>query len=354
MKDIFISYSHKDKTKVDYIVDRLIDKGFTVAYDESFSAGQLWDEKALEYILSTRCAIFFISENALISEPILLELQAAEKEVKRGDYYYFSVLLDNVPIGNIYRGLKQLDGITPKQIKTASMIYDLFPDSKLYINNDEYVIERIADSLEKNAIMPSSAPAPVRPAIVDAARVDSYITKNFSLFSIEKEISIFPLYNEEKKVALESGQYIDDGGATLYRLVFLPTDYINNPINSVFLLRLTCKDNSGKEFMRFTPQKPIDCNYSTNVLQRCYNCLCVDILTDKDIPYLFEKVKTAVLELEINSIFNVCMAVRFNIEMNGKKNNENNVDIQKIPELVSFLIHHTRYQVLERTIKEEA
>ena len=68
---------------------------------------------------------------------------------------------------------------------------------------------------------------------------------------------------------------------------------------------------------------------------------------------MLEKVKTVVLDLEINSIFNVSMLVRFNVEMNGKKDNRNNVDLQKIPEMVTYLIHHTRYQVLERAIKEE-
>ena len=352
MKDIFISYSHKDKTKVDHIVNQLQEKGYTVAYDENFSAGQKWDEKALEFILSTRCAIFFISENAMISEPILLELQAAEKEFKRSDYYYFAVLLDNNPLGDLYRALKKSDVILPSQLKIASMIYDLFPDSKLYINNDEYIIDRIVDSLDKNDILPSSPPIQRKSIIVDTARVDSYITKNYSLFSIEKEITIFPLYNEEKQAALDSKQYIDDGGSALYRLVLLPTDYINNPINSVHLLGLSFKDNYGKEFMTFKPDKTLDCNYSTNVLQRCYNCICIDLLTDKDIPYLFEKVKTTVLVLEINSIFNVSMQIKFEIEMNGKKDNSNNIDLTKIPEIITYNIHHTKYQVLKRFIKE--
>ena len=353
MKDIFISYSHKDKTKVDHIVNLLKDKGYTVAYDQSFSAGQLWDEKALEYILSTRCAIFFISENAIVSEPILLELQAADKESKRSDYYYFAVLLDNIKLSDLYRGLKRTESVTPVQIKTASMIYDLFPDSKLYINNDEYVIERIVDSLQKNDIFPSGEPMTHKTMIVDEARVDSYITKNYSLFSIEKEISMFPLYNEEKQLVLDSGKYIDDNGSGIYRVVFLPTDYINNPINSVHLIEISCKDNVGKTFMSFKPIIPLDCNYSTNVLQRCYNCISIDILTDKDMPYLLEKAKTIVLNLEINSIFNVSMQVLFNIELNGKKDNKNNVDLKQIPEMVTFNIHHTGYRILARSIKEE-
>ena len=354
MKDIFISYSHKDKVKIDGIVSALTDKGFSIAYDESFSAGQLWDEKALEYILSTRCAIFFISENAMLSEPILLELKAAEKESKRSEYYYFAVLLDNITIGDLYRGLKHVEGISPSAIKNASMIYDLFPDSKLYINNDEYIIDRIVDSLKKNNILPSDEPVMPRTTIVDSSRVDSYITKNYSLFSIEKEVTVFPIYNEEREIAISSGQYIHDRGSRMYRLVFLPTDHINSPINSVRLLGMSCKDNSGKEFLTFKPLVPLDCNYSTNVLQRCYNCICVDVLTDKDLPYLFEKVKTIVLDLQINSIFNVAMDVRFNIEMNGKKDNTNNVDISLIPEMVTFNIHHTRYQILARSIKEES
>ena len=284
---------------------------------------------------------------------ILLELQAAEKESKRSDYYYFAVLLDNIKLGDLYRGLKRIEDISPSQIKIASAIYDLFPDSKLYINNDEYVIDRIVDSLAKNDIAPSVEQVPSKPMIVDTARVDSYITKNYSLFSIEKEISVFPLYNDEKQVALDNGQYIDDAGSALYRMVFLPTDYINNPINYVHLLAFSCKDESGKTFIGFKPESPLDCNYSTNVLQRCYNCICVDVLTDKDIPYLLEKAKTIVLDLEIGSIFNVVMTVRFFVEMNGKKDNRNNVDIGKIPEMVTYNIHHTRYQVLNREIKEQ-
>ena len=352
MKDIFISYSHKDQTKVNRIVDQLRDKGYSILFDENFSAGECWNEKALEYILTTRCAIFFISKNSLISEPVLIELQVADKEKERGGYYYFAVLLDNMTIQDMYIKLKQSDDVTGAQIKTAFKIYDKFPDNKLYILNDDYCVDRIIDSLNKNNILPSQKVEKPTVTIVDGKRVDSYITSNYSLFNIEKEISIFPIYDDEKELAIKGGNYFNDNGNALFRLAFLPTDYINNPIDSVFASSISFYDSKGDEYLSFKAEKPIDCNYSTNVLQRCYNCLCVDILTDKDICYLFSKAKMVKLVLNINSIFNVCMAVEFNIELNGQKDNSHNVDIKKIPEMVTYNIHHTKTTIIDKTINE--
>ncbi len=155
LKDCFISYSHKDEKQVLDIVNKLKSKGYTILMDEMFSAGENWKEKAYEYVLSTKCTIVFISDNSIISKPVLTEMEEAKDESERDNYHYFAVLLDNEPIGDKYRKIKKIaDDV--KDIRIASNIYKLLPDENIYILNDSNVIDTICDSLTKYNILPSA------------------------------------------------------------------------------------------------------------------------------------------------------------------------------------------------------
>lgn len=72
-------------------------------------------------------------------------------------------------------------------------------------------------------------------------------------------------------------------------------------------------------------------SYSHNFLDRCYNCICVNILTDKDMFDLFSKTYAFIPKASIYSIQNVKLDVEFEIVMKNRKNTNNNPDVKEIP-----------------------
>ena len=76
---IFISYSHKDDVKE--IVRFLSNKGYNCLFDEAISIGSDWEIKARRYIGSSFCMgiVVILTKNSILSNPILRELEFAEK-----------------------------------------------------------------------------------------------------------------------------------------------------------------------------------------------------------------------------------------------------------------------------------
>lgn len=338
-KDCFISYSHKDEEKVVEIVNCLRERGYSVLMDTLFSAGENWNEKAREYVFSTKCTIIFLSDNSIVSYPVFQELSCAEKESKRAGYHYFSVLLDNEPIREKYKKLKRtIDNV--QQLMIASDIYDLLPDECIYILNDRNVIENICDSLNKYGIFPLET---TKSTVVTVAPSAS---ESYSLVSFEKEISAFSIHGDEKILTLKNKNFADLGGENLYRIVLLPINTAKVQINSIFAKEICFFDFQGNSIFH-EYLNSLDCNYSENVLERNYNCINIDFLMRENIFDLLRKTKIVKLKLEIESVHSKITSAEYDIYLNKIKSNEDNVDVKEIGDLLTFSIHHVKtYSIL--------
>lgn len=89
---MFISYAHKDKQEVYPVINKLLDDGFRVWYDDGIDPGTEWDENIAKHIEECGYFIPFISENYLKSSNCKDELNFARDL----DKDRFLVYLENV------------------------------------------------------------------------------------------------------------------------------------------------------------------------------------------------------------------------------------------------------------------
>lgn len=89
---IFVSYAHKDKKEVYPIIEKLMNDGFRVWYDDGIDPGTEWDENIAKHIEDCGYFIPFISENYLKSSNCKDELNFARDL----DKDRFLVYLENV------------------------------------------------------------------------------------------------------------------------------------------------------------------------------------------------------------------------------------------------------------------
>ncbi len=76
-KYIFISYSHKDISRVDEIICKLSESGYNVWFDSGIVPGSEWDENIAQHIENCGCFIAFMSANYLSSSNCKDELNYA-------------------------------------------------------------------------------------------------------------------------------------------------------------------------------------------------------------------------------------------------------------------------------------
>lgn len=184
---------------------------------------------------------------------------------------------------------------------------------------------------------------------------DQYIIANYSLFDIENEISFFSLRDGEKNSCLSSGAYLEpvskDGKNSITRLVFLPTNSVNMPTYKVLVRTVDFVSSSEETVYSAKNDKSVDGAYSANILNRGYNCFCVDILSDiKSLEKAFAKSHYIKLNLDIISVFNVKMTASFFVYLNAPKSTDDNPDKKLIPDLTTYTIHHSNYRIEDKSI----
>ena len=184
---------------------------------------------------------------------------------------------------------------------------------------------------------------------------DQYIIANYSLFNVEREISFFSLVSDEKESIIETGRYLRSPNFTdeqnITRLVFLPTDSMNQPTYKVLVKSLSFFNSKNQSLFQAKVDENVDGEYSANILQRGYNCICVDIASEyESIKDLFAKSRRIELRVDIISVFNVKMSVAFSIYLDSEKNVDNNPDKKNIVDLNTYLIHHSNYFIEDKSI----
>ena len=182
---------------------------------------------------------------------------------------------------------------------------------------------------------------------------DLYIIENYSLFNIEKEMSVFSVKDDELELLRKNNKYLytNNPTAEITRLVFLPTDSINKPVYKVLVKRIDFLSSLNETIFEAKADQKIDCEFSSNILQRGYNCICVDILENEDVIFdLLNKTHHIDLQIDIISVFNVNMSTNFSIYLSEEKNNDNNPDKKIIKDMRTYIIHHSNYSIKNKEI----
>lgn len=124
---IFVSYSHKDKNEVFSIINRLLNDGFRVWFDDGIDPGTEWDENIAEHIENCGYFIPFISKNYLNSSNCKDELNFARDL----DKDRFLVYLEDVklPSGMAMR-LSRLQNIHKYTYNSFDEFYNKFMSAK--------------------------------------------------------------------------------------------------------------------------------------------------------------------------------------------------------------------------------
>lgn len=184
---------------------------------------------------------------------------------------------------------------------------------------------------------------------------DQYIIANYSLFNIEQEISFFSVTEDEKNNVIQCNRFLQKEGNmaadALTRLVFLPTDSVNMPTYKVLVSSIAFVSSKNETLYLAKAEDRIDGAYSANILNRGYNCFCVDVLDDMEtIQGLFGKSSYIKLNMDIISVFNVKMTTSFYVYLDSIKNTDDNPDKKKISDLTTYIIHHANYQIEGKSI----
>ena len=184
---------------------------------------------------------------------------------------------------------------------------------------------------------------------------DQYIIANYSLFNIEKEISFFSVTGDEKNNLIQDNRFLksekENAKTDLTRLVFLPTDSVNMPTYKVLVKAIDFISSKNEKLFSAKAERSVDGAYSANILNRGYNCFCVDISENMEtMRRLFKKCNHLKLNMDIVSVFNVKMTVSFYVYPDSIKNTDDNPDKKILPDLTTYSIHHANYQIEDKSI----
>ena len=143
---IFFSYSHKDKSFLEFYENSLSKLGYKVIYDINMSAGDLWDNKAKNFIRSEecKCIIVLISDYSSISKAVLTELEY----IKRYGKKYFAILLDGESLQEKFKRMNSSKQYSHEELDIIDAMLDYFPQEMLYIKHNSNSIDLVKKALE--------------------------------------------------------------------------------------------------------------------------------------------------------------------------------------------------------------
>jgi TIR domain len=91
MTDIFLSYSSKDRDRVQLIRDALGEHGFDVFWDQTLPVGIDWDTWIRQHLTKAKCALIVWSKNSIASDNVRHEATIAKRQGK-----LLAVLIDDL------------------------------------------------------------------------------------------------------------------------------------------------------------------------------------------------------------------------------------------------------------------
>lgn len=176
---------------------------------------------------------------------------------------------------------------------------------------------------------------------------DVYITQNYSLIDIGREISIHNKAVDELLPEVLKEENADK----FYRFIMLVGEYINKPLYraDVYTVRAIGKDNSV--IFNAHSADPVPTAYASNILDRGYNCVSFDLgLCGKNLgDELLNSEKLEII-MDITSIFNVTFKLKFIVTLDHEKEQTNNPDAKIYDGLRTFKKHSSVCTILSKRI----
>ncbi len=125
---IFISYSHRDMERVLPVIEKMLEDGYRVWYDEGIDPGSEWDENIARHVVGCSYFIAFVSKNYLASSNCKDELNYARDRSK----HILLVYLEQVELsGGMEMRLNRLQYISKYVYRDETVFYE-----KLYSAED--------------------------------------------------------------------------------------------------------------------------------------------------------------------------------------------------------------------------
>jgi hypothetical protein len=82
LSDVFISYSHRDRAKVEVLINRLLENGINVWWDEHLPPGETWDEQIERALDSAAIVLIVWSGTSIRSQEVMDEAYFARDRRK--------------------------------------------------------------------------------------------------------------------------------------------------------------------------------------------------------------------------------------------------------------------------------
>lgn len=126
----FISYSHKDKSRVYPLLDELFEENVNYWYDVELDPGDFWNERVSKVINSEQCvgAIVFMSVNSLVSDAVRKETEIMLSIRKMRQFRIIPVII----------GFNSDRELIVETMRISSKFYD---------NNDAAYFKQFSESL---------------------------------------------------------------------------------------------------------------------------------------------------------------------------------------------------------------
>src|SRR5262245_39662660 len=99
MTDIFFSYSSKDRVRVKLLRDALVDRGFTVFWDQQVPASTDWDTWIRRQLNESSCAVVVWSSNSVASDNVRHEAFIAKQQSKLVPVLFEALGAEQFPMG---------------------------------------------------------------------------------------------------------------------------------------------------------------------------------------------------------------------------------------------------------------
>lgn len=176
---------------------------------------------------------------------------------------------------------------------------------------------------------------------------DVYITENYSLVDIGREISIHNKTEQE----LSQDALKEVNADRYYRFIMLVGDYVNKPLYRADVYTVRAMGQNNSVVFNAHSDVPVSTAYASNILDRGYNCVSFDMgLCGKNLGDCLLQAEKLEIIMDITSIFNVTFKLKFIVTIDSEKEQAGNPDAEIYDGLRTFKKHSSVCTILEKRI----
>jgi hypothetical protein len=121
-RNVFISYSNQDKSKVDTLIRALDNERINYSTDQQIRAGDKWEQTIESALHRASVFLFFISPHFLESHWAMFEIGLALSRAKEQGVTIIPVLLHPTQLPEYIRGFQSIDASSLKPSEFAHRI----------------------------------------------------------------------------------------------------------------------------------------------------------------------------------------------------------------------------------------